>query len=87
MINVCAWCGQTIGTVVGVVGHLSGRPARNFGMCSCCLQARLAALADPMDEREVTRARRMRKCGKSLLHIERVLGVSQPTVEAALRVA
>jgi hypothetical protein len=86
-MNVCAWCGQTIGTVVGVVGHLSGRPARNFGMCSGCLHARLAALPDPMDEREVTRARRMRECGKSLLHIEQVLEVSQPTVEAALRVA
>lgn len=86
-MNVCAWCGQAIGTVVGGVGHLSGRPAPNFGMCSGCLQASLAALPDPMGEREVKRARRMRRCGKSLLHIGQVLGVSLPTLEATLGVA
>jgi transposase-like protein len=56
-------------------------------MCSGCLHARLAELPEPMGKREVKRARRMYKCGKSLLHIGRVLGVSEPTVQATLRAA
>jgi hypothetical protein len=83
-MGVCAWCGEAIG---GVLGFLSGSPAPNFGICSGCLRARLAELANPMGQREIKRARRMRKCGKSLLHIGRVLGVSEPSVRAALRVA
>ena len=83
-MSMCAWCGETIGSVLG---YLSGRPAPNFGMCSGCLHARLAELPDPMGKREVTRVRRMHKCGKSLLHIGQVLGVNEPTVQAALRAA
>ena len=83
-MSVCAWCGQNMDAVPG---YLSGRPERNFGMCSSCLDAHLAALADPMGKREVARARRMRKRGKSLLHIQQVLGVSPSTVRAALRAA
>jgi len=56
-------------------------------MCSGCLRAHLAELAHPMGRREIKRARRMHKCGKSLLHIGKVLGVSEPTVRAALRAA
>jgi hypothetical protein len=56
-------------------------------MCPDCLHARLAELPDPMGKREVKRARRMHKCGKSLLHIGQVLGVSVPTVQATLRAA
>jgi hypothetical protein len=83
-MNVCAWCGQTIETVRG---YLSGRRKRNFGMCFRRLHAHLAALPDLMGKREVARARRMRKCGKSLPHIQQVLGVSQSTIRAALRAA
>jgi hypothetical protein len=56
-------------------------------MCSSCLHARLAELPVPMEKRELKRAQRMHKCGKSPLHIGRVLGVSEPTVQAALRAA
>jgi hypothetical protein len=83
-MNVCAWCGQLIETVLG---DLSGQRERNFGMCSCCLQAHLAALPDPMGKHEAAKARRMRKSGKSLLHIQQVLGVSRAAVQAALRAA
>ena len=60
-------------------------------MCSVCLRTQLDSLLVPVPvplaKRERKRARRMRKCGRSLVHIQRVLGVNQPTVEAALRAA
>ena len=84
MNHVCAWCCRTIGTLTG---QLNQRSARNFGMCPDCLQAHLDALAEPLAKSELKRARRMRKCGRSLVHIGRVLGVSRPAVEAALRAA
>ena len=82
MTHVCAWCQSNIGTHWGQV---SGEVATNFGMCADCRREQLgpAPLAVP----KLQRARRMHKCGKSLQHIGRVLGVEEPRVEAALRAA
>ena len=84
MTNLCAWCGKTI-RIGG--GRLRGEVECNFGMCDACLAANLAGAPNVMGRRETARARRMHRCGKSLLHIGRVLGVPQPTVMAALEAA
>lgn len=83
-MHVCAWCGEEIGTVPG---RLAGRAADNFGMCCECLHARLDALPQPLDKRELKRARQMHKCGQSLVHIGFVLGVNEPSVQLALEAA
>jgi hypothetical protein len=82
MAHICAWCHANIGTHSGQV---SGRLATNFGMCVDCRRERLGPA--PLAVRELKRARRMRKCGRSLRHIGWVLGVDEPSVEAALRAA
>jgi len=84
MKNLCAWCGMAI--PIGD-GRLRGKAECNFGMCAVCLAANLASDPSPMGQREVARARRMRRCGRSLVHIGRILGVPQPTVVAALEAA
>ncbi len=83
MKNLCAWCGKAIRIE-------DDRPRAeaecNFGMCTACLAANLD---DPitLGRREAARARRMHRCGRSLVHIGRILGVPQPAVVAALDAA
>ncbi len=84
MTHICAWCDQEIGTVAG---RLFGEPADNFGMCRKCLHARLDSLPVPLGKRELKRARRMHKSGQSLIQIGHVLGVSEPSVQLALKAA
>jgi ribosomal protein S14 len=82
MDHVCAWCGSEIGTHGG---RLDGGSATNFGMCRACLRQQLGPA--PLAVAKLVRARRMHRCGRSLAHIGRVLGVDAPRVEAALRAA
>jgi hypothetical protein len=84
MKKLCAWCGKTIG-ISG--GRLRGREAASYGMCSECVAAQLAPEPASMGRREIARARRMHRSGKSLHHIERILGIPSPTVRAALEAA
>jgi hypothetical protein len=80
-MHICAWCNQNIGTCTGT---LSGKPAANYGICSDCLVSRLTPIHPTLEKREMARARRMRRCGQSLAHIENVLGVSQPMLRVVL---
>ena len=84
MKNLCSWCCKTIG--IGG-GRLRGEVECNYGMCDACLAENLAGNPSRMGRREIARARRMHRCGKSTLHIGHVLGVPQPTVIAALEAA
>lgn len=56
-------------------------------MCADCLQDALDSLPAPLANRELKRAQRMFRSGQSMIHIGRVLGVNQPTVQAALQAA
>jgi transposase-like protein len=56
-------------------------------MCEDCLRTQLDLLLVPLAKRDLKRAQRMHRSGHSLVDIGRVLGVSQPVVEAALRAA
>jgi len=82
MTHVCAWCHANLGTHLG---RVSGQLATNFGMCADCRRERLGPA--PLAVHKLVRARRMHKCGQSLRHIGRVLGVDEPRIEAALRAA
>jgi len=84
MKNLCAWCGKTI-RIGG--GRLRGGIECNYGMCGACFPAKLARDANPMSRREIARARRMHRCGRSLVHIGHILGAPQPVVVAALEAA
>lgn len=81
---ICAWCDRTIETLAG---QPSQQPATNFGMCEDCLRTQLDLLLVPLAKRDLKRAQRMHRSGHSLVDIGRVLGVSQPVVEAALGAA
>lgn len=84
MKHLCAWCGRTI-AIAG--GKLRGEKAVNYGMCGECVASRIAPSPVVMGRRELARARRMHRSGKSLIHIERILGIPSPTVRAALEAA
>ncbi len=56
-------------------------------MCRKCLHACLDSLPVPLGKRELKRARRMHKSGQSLIQIGHVLGVSEPSVQLALKAA
>jgi hypothetical protein len=84
MEKLCAWCGNAIGFSDG---RLRDKADCSFGMCQACLTTKLAVDPIPMGRREIARARRMHRCGRSLVHIERILGVPQPTIAAALEAA
>jgi hypothetical protein len=66
---------------------MRGKAECNFGMCDACIASSLASNPLPMGRREIARARRMHRCGRSLTHIGRVLGVPQPSVVAAVKAA
>jgi hypothetical protein len=84
MKSLCAWCGKTIRITNG---RLRGNAECSFGMCTDCVARKLACAPGQLGRREVARARRMHRCGRSLGHIERILGVPQPTIVAALEAA
>jgi hypothetical protein len=84
MKKLCAWCGKTIG--IGS-GRLRGKIECSFGMCEACLATNLTGAPPALGRREIARARRMHRCGRSLDHIGQVLGVPQPSVAAALEAA
>ena len=46
-MHVCAWCNRKLSLQTGMVG---GVPAKNYGMCTDCVMAKLAALVGKLAE-------------------------------------
>jgi DNA invertase Pin-like site-specific DNA recombinase len=61
------------------------RDRTKLGMDNARRQGKRIGRPPALGKRELTRAQRMRKAGKSLRHIGQVLGVSHATVMSALR--